>query len=546
MVRRTKQKKRPGFKYYLIKQPKFWGHVSLCLLSIVSFCVVVLGLLQISYASTIPAQSAGKAGLELRHWTSSSMSYAINNAAKFRVIMLNSWEASYIPQLKAKNPSIKVLVYKDLSSTRDYACHGGVDDSQLPTGVGYCYANTHHPEWFLKDSDNNRLKYSGYSGHWQMDIGNSAYQTAWANNVKADLQDGDWDGVVMDNALFRADTYHNGVLPASYPSDSSFQTAYKSMLATVTPVLRNAGFISIANMADARLYSGQWSAYGQYLDGGYDEFWMVFAPGNYDSDYGSKGWSAQMSEVTSMENQGKLVVLRAQTNGTDTTGALYAYANYLLANGGHTVIDEGSSSDSVNPATTNWPARDQYSWDLGSPSDDYFSLGNSVYRRNFSKGIVIVNANSGSYSTTVELNDSYLNESGSKVTSVTLAARHAAILRTIPSTTEYGGGGSSGSSKSGSGKSQSSTKSSTASETVSTGDSSSTPNEQATTTESKPINVFGLSIANPLTRLTSKSGRVTLLIVSGCLVIIATGGLVLAYRKHYHLFHFGFHKPLWF
>src|SRR5688500_3911615 len=53
-------------------------------------------------------------------------------------IVLNAWEGALIPKLKAANPAVQVFVYKDLSSTRSYACRDGVDDAQLPTGVGYC------------------------------------------------------------------------------------------------------------------------------------------------------------------------------------------------------------------------------------------------------------------------------------------------------------------------------------------------------------------------------------------------------------------------
>ena len=98
-------------------------------------------------------------------------------------VVLNAWEGSLIPKLKAANPALKVYVYKDLSSTRSYACRNGVDDAQLPAGVGYCDADKRHPDWFMLGPNGQRLQYGGYSGHFQMDIGNVAYQNAWIDNV---------------------------------------------------------------------------------------------------------------------------------------------------------------------------------------------------------------------------------------------------------------------------------------------------------------------------------------------------------------------------
>src|SRR5213592_397537 len=95
---------------------------------------------------------------------------------RYEYVVLNAWESGAIPSLKAKNPGIKVLVYKDMASTRSYSCHGGVDDALLPAGVGYCDADLNHPDWFLLDTNGRRVEWTGYSGHWQMNIGAPAYQ----------------------------------------------------------------------------------------------------------------------------------------------------------------------------------------------------------------------------------------------------------------------------------------------------------------------------------------------------------------------------------
>ena len=67
-----------------------------------------------------------------------------------------------IPALKAANPGLKVLVYKNLTFTVSYGCRNGTDLPYQTTGVGYCDADQHHPDWFLTDPSGNRLNSSGY------------------------------------------------------------------------------------------------------------------------------------------------------------------------------------------------------------------------------------------------------------------------------------------------------------------------------------------------------------------------------------------------
>ena len=64
---------------------------------------------------------------------------------------------------------------------------------RLPTGVGFCAADQAHPDWFLTDGGGQRFEHSGYQGHWQMDVGNTAYQDAGGDNVIASAKEGGFD-----------------------------------------------------------------------------------------------------------------------------------------------------------------------------------------------------------------------------------------------------------------------------------------------------------------------------------------------------------------
>ncbi|QQQ79444.1 putative glycoside hydrolase family 15 protein [Saccharothrix sp. 6-C] len=341
-------------------------------------------------------------------------------------IVLNAWEGALVPKLKAANPAVQVFVYKDLSSTRSYACRDGVDDAQLPTGVGYCQAEKDHPEWFLLDPDGRRFEYSGYSGHWQMDVGDTGYQQAWAANVIDRSTESGFDGVFMDNALFPCDAYHKGVCPAKYPTDAAMQDAYRSMLANTRDDFVAAGLKTVANLSNARLHAGAWDAYTEHLDGGFDEWWLTFDDTDLLSEY-PEGWSRQVAEITANEAKGKITWVQPHhTQGADRPYR-FALASYLLAAGDHAAIASIDQTDGYGDPT---PWRTEYDWDLGTPTGPHKTVGTNIHLREFTCGTVVVNANrTDTKSVTVPLDEAHLTERGTTVDQVSLAGTTGAILR---------------------------------------------------------------------------------------------------------------------
>jgi hypothetical protein len=341
-------------------------------------------------------------------------------------IVLNAWEGALIPKLKAANPAVQVFVYKDLTSTRSYACRDGADDAQLPTGVGYCQAERDHPDWFLRDQNGNRFEYSGYSGHWQMDVGNTGYQAAWADNVIKSSTASGFDGVFMDNALFPCDAYHDGVCPAKYPTDAAFQDAYKSMLANTRDEFVAAGLKTVANLSNARLHAGAWDAYSEYLDGGFDEWWLAFDDSNILPEY-AEGWSRQVAEIAANETKGKITWVQPHYSAGQDRPYRYALASYLMAAGGLAAISDIEQTDRYDDAS---PWRAEYDWDLGTPAGPYRSVAKNVFQRDFACGTVVVNANpTDTGAVTVQVGGAHQDERGATVTSVSLPGTSGSILR---------------------------------------------------------------------------------------------------------------------
>ncbi|RDI27870.1 putative glycosyl hydrolase-like family 15 (GHL15) protein [Lentzea flaviverrucosa] len=394
------------------------------------FCVRSTGISILAGVLAVAMVPAGQAGEN--EWKAESFWLHMNStpisdqmiateAQRRSHVVLNAWESDLAAKFKAANPKIQTFVYKDLSSTRSYACSNGVDDSDLPTGVGYCEAD---PSWFLRDSAGNRLEYGGYEGHWQMDVGNTAYQNAWADNVVASSAEV-FDGVLMDNALFACDTYHDGVCPAAYPTDESMRAAYLSMLAGTRQKFVDAGLKTVANMSNARLHEGAWDSYVEHLDGGFDEWWLTFGDKDLLSEY-EQGWSRQVEQITANEAKGKITWVQPHHSGAEQPFR-YAYASYLLAKGEHAAISEIEETDRYD-GPSRWRA--EYDWDLGTPLGAHHEVGKNVHQRDFECGTVIVNAGrTGSAPVTIRLDQTQTNEAGAPVTYVALPGTTGTVLR---------------------------------------------------------------------------------------------------------------------
>ncbi|MGW6449816.1 putative glycoside hydrolase [Lentzea sp. NPDC055074] len=362
------------------------------------------------------------------HLNSTPVSDAtIATEAKRRAhVVLNAWEGDLFKKLKAANPQVKVYVYKDLSSTRSYACKQGKDDEHLPTGLGYCAVRDNHPEWFLKGSDGKELVYSGYEGHAQMDIGNPEYRKAWVNSVVTSSKSTGFDGVFLDNALYTCDAHHSGECPQKYPDNTTFQEAYKGMLAEVRNGFRAAGLLSVGNLTNARLHAGGWDAYGAYLDGGFDEWWLTFSSARLLEDY-PEGWSRQVAEVSGNEASGRMIWVQPHFDVGDEKAFRYALASLFLTTDGRAAIAEIAQMDGYADPTP-WHA--EYDWYLGHPAGAYRSVADKVYRRDFTCGVALVNANpTRTPAVEVPLQRTYQDHDGKPVNSVSLPGTTGMVLR---------------------------------------------------------------------------------------------------------------------
>ncbi len=341
----------------------------------------------------------------------------VEPVARYRYAILQAWEYRQIRAIKHRSPGTKVLVYKDIASTRDDARRADV----LPTGVSYAYANRRHPEWFLRDTQGRRVSWSDWPHAWQMDVGSRSYQRAWKHNVAAELRRRGWDGVFLDNvaASMQYPSYLNGRVLARYPRPSDYQRATYRFLRSVGPALRRRHLLVLGNINDAR--PKVWRRWVSYLSGASKEWWTKSAPGLGAGALSGAGWDYQMHLLEQAQARGKAFVAIAYGQADDVAAMQYARASFLLFARGSRSALTFSTGCGAEPAAADWRQ------DLGAPEGGASRVG-AVWRRTFVGGMAVVNP-TADLSVTLPLGGSYLDPSGAPVTSVVLPPHSGLVLR---------------------------------------------------------------------------------------------------------------------
>jgi putative glycosyl hydrolase-like family 15 (GHL15) protein len=356
-------------------------------------------------------------------------SYGLNRAGSYRYILLHGWQSNLIPQLKAANPNLKILAYKNMAASYAYGCTDGVDNL-YPAGVGYCDANAHHPEWFLADTTGARIEFCDYKGLWQMDVGNPEYQAAWEANVAADLRARGFDGVEVDDTNWNEQYHLCGRTIAKYPNNGDYGAATRSFLARVGPALKSKGFIVLPNIALPYSSSNYetWSDWISFTSGAIQEHFSKWGSGT-TQQFGDADWKWRQGFLPLTQKAGKIFLGITYAPMSDVRSMVYARANFLLDwdGGPSAVLFEPSNPEQQDPYSVSWTQ------DIGTPLAPRSQVG-VAWRRNYSAGTVVVNPSS-TVTQDVGLGAPFIAADGSTVTSVSLAPMTAAVLRassTVP------------------------------------------------------------------------------------------------------------------
>jgi hypothetical protein len=342
------------------------------------------------------------------------------SSSGYAVVVLNRWDEGMIPSIRAAQPGVRILLYQDISSTRSYACGNGIDDAVVPTGIGYCWASDHHPGWFLRDTDGQRVEWRGYEGHWWMDVGRPTYQRRWAENVIEALSQGGWDGVMADNAISIPAYYlHDGQQLQRYPTAESYALATEQFLATVGPQVQAAGFEFIPNIGGADLGPEQLARWLPFTSGVLREFWARYGTGD-GAPFTGWDWDRMIEQMDVVEGAGKTFLAVTYGDLTNTRLMRYALASFLIAWSGNDGALLYRPDAGVDPWAADW------TMSIGEPIGPRIAVGNA-WLRYFTAGVAVVNPSTVPQE--VPLGGTYLTPEGAPVTTISLPAGTGAVLR---------------------------------------------------------------------------------------------------------------------
>lgn len=375
----------------------------------VTIAISVLGLIPAAHAAE-PVSTVG--ALRLQHDFD-----ALSDPSRYGYVILNSWEHDLIPQLKAADPGVRVLVYKDMAATVDYATTDGRDNEYLTAGVGYYDAHENHPEWFLTDTDGERIEWCDYNGAWQMDVGDPGYQSSWLANVTADLKAHGWDGVMIDDTMADPWAHLCGRTIAKYPTKTRYADATESFLAAIGPTLQSRGFLAMPNINDADLET--WTRWMGYVSGGVREWWTKTGYETGKGFFGDHHWQFLMDQMRVTQEAGKAFIGITYSNADDVRAMRYARSSFLLGwDGGRSALIFHTGKD-LDPWAKDWTA------DIGTPLEARRAVARG-WRRDFTGGTVLVNPSSTN-AMTVRLEPGFVGPEG-PVTDVTLQPTSGLIL----------------------------------------------------------------------------------------------------------------------
>jgi hypothetical protein len=319
---------------------------------------------------------------------------------------------------------------------RSLAYFAGTDvNTTWSTGVPYSQALANG--WLLTNSSGGLLTNLGYSGNYIGDVGSTGYQQAWIANVLAYLgAHPGLKGVLVDDVLYDLKPM-TGVEAPKYPTQQAWAAAQLAFVAAVGQALHAHGYYLGVNASgyipgDSGSDNGDntitwWQQLGPYVDGLMNESYQETSDGSNTLRSTGGNWNQQW------ENWQRLVPT-AQSMGKDFIGVMYGSASATGAmsygkasflqdwNGGGSVFAY-QATDGSNPSNAAWTT------DIGSPLAAKQQVGVG-WMRSYTGGIALVNPSPGT-SQSFSLGGSYRTQSGSTVTSVTLAPTSGAILTAV-------------------------------------------------------------------------------------------------------------------
>jgi hypothetical protein len=334
-------------------------------------------------------------------------------ANHYQLIMMQATDAAKAGALKAANPNLKILMYSDPLDIK------ASDPTGLTTCTDYNTVMANHPTWILLDQSGQQIHYQGVSDKYVMDVGNSAYQQACLAHATALAKQNGFDGIFWDDLdPLYANDFGSGQISAKYPSNTTWQAAYYSLISYSGTQAHANNLLVTGNISSG--ISAIWQQWTTPMDGSMEEAWT---DGGLGTAQQTPFWNQKLANLAWSETNGKYAILHSYNN--TETGNAYGLASMLLAANGHSSY---ATSNTNYTNQENWYPEYTTAQQLGAPVGAYTKLSNGAYERTFQNGVVLVNPTSNAVGPISLGSGTYSGTSYTSVSTVTLAPTTAAIL----------------------------------------------------------------------------------------------------------------------
>jgi hypothetical protein len=326
-------------------------------------------------------------------------------ALKYDVVVTDLGEASAISTMKTTNPSIKALHYDN--------------------------ALTHGDNYYVYDTVTGKKIVHDDWGWYLHDISNSNYRMSLANYIAANLATySQLDGVFFDDVWhsITASVFHqDGTLEdPNLPPDlvDNWQTYMIGLIQEVKSAISS----------DLLILNCSWyrTDYIAEADGLMDEW---FAHANWQGPtefYSTSSWKGSIDALITAVSNNKYYLAQSGVSDGATQEQInklvsYCHCSFLMGIPSNKTFAKHYFCPSLIYNNYYWYSL--WETNLGNPIGDYFRVSGTTdcYRRNFVKGIVLVNP-TDTQTGDIDLGDTFYTLSSTAVTQVNLSAREGVIL----------------------------------------------------------------------------------------------------------------------
>lgn len=239
------------------------------------------------------------------------------------VVVLNADRQAQAEQLRALDPQVRILQYRDLASVRSYD-----GDSAVVTGVTYPQAV--REGWLALDDAGRPVEWEPYPGHYQTTVWNPGYRQVWVHTVTEQAVQPPWDGVLADNDLVTLTHYSDATLAGTTnhaDTDRRLTAGIDDLLNAAGPALQDRDRDLVVNISEGRNDPARWADHSRY-GGGLVEHFMAWSQ-NGRPDVVEEGGGEWLAEAELVGIGPRTLAITTAAAGDERT-CLYGYASFLM------------------------------------------------------------------------------------------------------------------------------------------------------------------------------------------------------------------------